>query len=89
VKYGFFDGSPGVLRMSTALRRAREQNMPPEVAETVQRIYREHDTCPTHGKLEDPIVGTVAPDQIAIVCPWCSDPQVLAAWEAEGKQALA
>lgn len=88
MKYGRFFGEPGVLRMSTVLRRCREQNMSAEVASEVQRVAALYPECPTHGPLADPIIGRTD-SQIAIICPWCSDPEVLAAWEAEGGEVLA
>ncbi len=89
MKYGFFGDMPGCVRLSTCLRRLREQGAPLEAIEEVMRVHREHGTCPTHGHLDDPIIGTVPPDQIAIACPWCSGASVLAAWEAEGRAVLA
>lgn len=87
MKYGYFDKSPGVLRLSTVLRRCREQGMT-EAAAEVQRVADEHRHCEHHGRLEDPIVG-IAGTQIAIACPWCSAPEVLEAWESEGREKLA
>lgn len=78
----------GIFRLSSCLRRAREQGQT-EVVAAVTSVYQANNTCPTHGFLEDPIIGTVPPNQIAICCPWCSAPEVLAAWEAEGKTVLA
>lgn len=57
-------------------------------AEEVQRVANQFRDCPVHGRMADPIVGIVG-TQIAIVCPYCSGSDVLAMWEAEGRQALA
>lgn len=90
MRFGYFGDEPGVLRLSSVLRRCREQNAPPEVAAELRRIHAMFPACPTHGPLEDPVIGYVGqPPQIGIICPWCSDPKILAAWEAEGKQANA
>ena len=86
--FGHISSRPGVLRLSTVLRRARERGES-VVVDVVSKIYAANDTCEVHGRLEDPIVGTVAPDQIAICCPWCSAPEILAQWEDEGRQVLA
>jgi len=83
----FADDKPGVLRYSTIMRRCREQGLTEASAE-LERVYKQLDTCPTHGFMPDPIVGHVG-DQIAICCPYCSGNTVREAWEAEGKQALA
>jgi hypothetical protein len=86
IRFGCFDGAPEVLRKSTILRRAREKGMH-EAAAELERVAAMFPECPHHGKLEDPIVGRVG-TQIAICCPWCSDPKVLAAWEAEGRRGV-
>ena len=86
IRFGRFDGEPEILRLSSVLRRAREQGLH-EAAAEVERVAAQFPTCPHHGRLEDPIVGHVG-KQIAIVCPWCSDPPVLEAWKAEGKRGM-
>jgi hypothetical protein len=87
MKFGIFDGEPEILRKSTVLRRCREMKMPPEVAAEIERVHAEFPECPHHGRLEDPIIGRTA-TQIAIICPWCSGPAILEAWETEGRRGV-
>lgn len=82
MKTGYLDHAPGgILRMSTLLRRAEAAGAT-EAAAEVRRVHAQFPACPKHGPLKDPIIGHVG-DQIAICCPWCSSPEILAAWEAE------
>jgi hypothetical protein len=76
------------MRMSSILRRCREMNFVKDVESELRRVWAENESCPVHGKLEDPIVG-ITKDSIAIACPFCSGEDVLKAYEEEGKRALA
>jgi hypothetical protein len=76
---------PGILRLSSALRRLRAQGHN-EAARRVEASYLEvGQHCDVHGKLDDPILTIARPDKVAFGCPWCSDPEVLAQWEREGR----
>lgn len=88
MRYGVFADEPGVLRLSTLLQRWRDRGRNPEDEAEVLRVVDKHRVCPTHGRLEDPIVGLVG-DQIAVACPWCSGDAVREAWEAEGRKGTA
>lgn len=81
-------GAGSSLRFSTYARLLRANGMPPEVLAEFEREKAEFgSTCPTHGTLEDPVIGIVgagAEMRVAFACPWCSSPEVLAAWEREG-----
>jgi hypothetical protein len=87
MQWGLFADAPGCVRLSTCLRRLREQGAPPEAAAELERIHEQHGSCVVHGLLADPVIGLVG-KQIAICCPWCSGADVQALWEAEGKQVL-
>jgi hypothetical protein len=82
------DSLSEVLRKSTVLRRCREKGMVDAVA-AVERVCAMFPACPTHGKLDDPILVHVGSTDLAVVCPWCSSREVLAAWEAEGRRGVA
>lgn len=86
VAEGYFDGPgmPETVRFSTAVRGLRRQGFE-ESALKLEELKRLHgSSCAVHGTLEDPIIGTVPHDQVAFGCPWCSGPDMLAAWEKEG-----
>jgi translation initiation factor 2 beta subunit (eIF-2beta)/eIF-5 len=87
VRFGIFAGDGEVMRVSTVLRRCADKGMP-EVAAELRKVWEQYPSCPTHGKLEDPIIGRVG-TQVAICCPWCSGSDVLRALEHEGKVAHA
>lgn len=80
--------TPGTLRLSTLLAKLKTMGEGGEHSyESIKRLHREvGDNCEVHGPLEDPIVGLYN-EQVAFICPWCSAPEMLAAWEAEGKDA--
>ena len=87
MKYGMFDGEPEILRKSSVLRRCVDMGIPSVVADEIERVHAEHPACPHHGKLDDPILG-ITDSAIAIICPWCSGPTILEAWEAEGRRGV-
>lgn len=79
---------PDVLRKSTMIRRFRAGGDAgaQRAIDEIEKVHRQFPRCQTHGKLEDPIImvaGEGEAAQIAIVCPWCSDPEIRAAYEAE------
>lgn len=78
---------PEILRKSSAIRRCRDRGFP-EVADEIERLAEQFQDCPVHGPMEDPIIALAANNQLAVACPHCSDPDVLAAWEAEGKRGV-
>ena len=78
-------GTDGLIRWSKIqahLAGVGEHELAKKVADDIERIGR---TCDTHGYLEDPIVF-VEPikNQLIIACPFCSSPELLAQWEAQG-----
>ena len=79
---------PSSLRFSTYLRELRKQGAPADaLAEFESDKATYGSTCPTHGHIEDPIIGLAgegAAARVAFACPWCSGPATLAAWEKEG-----
>jgi hypothetical protein len=85
---GYFNQKPepGSLRLSSLLKKLKTMGDGGEHSyESIKKLHREvGDNCEVHGPLEDPIVGLVG-EQVAFVCPWCSAPAMLAAWEAEGE----
>lgn len=86
VKLGVFrDGVPDQVRYSTSLSALRMQGAD-ETAATLEKLKAEHGSlCAVHGELKDPVIGILG-DQVAFVCPWCSGPEILAAWTAEGER---
>jgi len=82
-------GEPEILRFSSIVRRARERGFD-QVVEALEKARKGNDTCPNHGLLEDPIVLIQGKrGEIAFCCPFCSAPEVLEAWEDEGKRGVA
>lgn len=82
MKRATFERDPECLRLSSILRRCQDRKLG-SIADAVRHAVEQHRTCPTHGYLHDPIVAIVG-TSVASICPWCSDPEVLAAWEREG-----
>jgi hypothetical protein len=82
VKFGIFHDRPGSVRYSRILQSAVEQGLT-DAANALRRVRAEYPACPTHGWLDDPIVG-IADGQIAICCPFCSGEAVRKQWEDEG-----
>ncbi len=81
----FAEGVPTVLRFSRARASLVADGASPEaLAELDRDKATAGSRCDTHGELEDPIVGLLG-GRVAFVCPWCSGPTILAAWEAEGR----
>lgn len=76
------------LRFSTYLRALRKQGTPEEAVAEFERDKAKYGSeCPTHGAIEDPVIGLVgsgADARVAFACPWCSGPEILKAWEQEG-----
>ena len=84
VKQGVFEGPPGNLRLSHALKSLREQGNGAMADELAQDAAKAAPYCPTcERKLEDPVVGILG-QRVAFACPHCSGSAILAAWEAEG-----
>lgn len=90
MKFGLFPAGipgrdqPGKLRFSSAVSALRNQGALDTLAE-LERLRELHGKrCPTHGELKDPILAILG-EQVAFICPWCSGPEILAAWEAEGR----
>ena len=81
---GYFDAVPDLLRLSNLLKKLKAMGEEGEHSyETIQKLYKEvGNNCAVHGELVDPIVGLIG-EQVAFICPWCSGPEMLAAWEAE------
>lgn len=82
----FDDNGASALRLSTFVKRLRASGVNP--AELI-RDAKLAGACVHHGVIADPIVAIATIDgekRAAFGCPWCSDPKVLAAWEAEGEQ---
>ena len=84
IRFGRFDGEPEILRLSSVLRRAREQGLH-EAAAEVERVAAEFPSALTTGGSRTR--SWVMLESRSLVCPWCSDPPVLEAWKAEGKRA--
>lgn len=76
------------LRFSTYVRELRKTGATEEaLAEFESDKAKYGSDCPTHGTIEDPIIalaGEGAETRVAFACPWCSGPEILAAWEKEG-----
>lgn len=81
---------PESLRFSTYLRALKKQGTPAEaIAEFESDKAKFGSNCPVHGEMEDPVIalhGEGAERRVAFCCPWCSGPEVLAAWEKEGQR---
>ncbi len=78
---------PECVRKSTMIRKFRASGGQRAIEE-IEKVHAQFPGCPVHGKLEDPIIGVSDPEagpmsQIAICCPWCSDPAWLELWEKE------
>jgi hypothetical protein len=79
---------PDVLRKSTMIREFRRSGDAgaQRAIDEIEMVHAKFPSCAVHGKLGDPIImvaGEGDAAQIAIVCPWCSDPAIQAAYEAE------
>lgn len=84
----FVPGEEGeVLRASTVLQRCADKGMT-EAADAVRTMCAMFPRCEVHGELKDPIIGHVG-SRLAVICPWCSSPAVLKAYEAEGRRGIA
>lgn len=73
---------PERLRYSSLAGR-----LPPELRAEFEADRAKAAHCPNHGPIADPVVfmvGEGAGRRVAFACPWCSGPDVLAAWEREG-----
>ena len=88
VKAGTISGTtPAAVRYSTAVRRARANGMSEENLAALEADRKQFGaSCPVHGELADPVIGIVEGSMVAFACPHCSGPEVLKAWEDEGKQ---
>lgn len=79
--------SGGSLRYSTYLRALRKNGAEDIAARLEAEKGNFGSHCPTHGFLEDPILGVTGEgdDRRAVFgCPFCSSPEVLALWRKEG-----
>lgn len=85
-KAGFFlGGMPDRLRYSSLLSLLRASTCPiDQIDDFIALKARVGSLCVVHGELKDPAIGRVG-DQVAFICPWCSGPEILAAWQAEGE----
>ncbi len=85
---GMMSGQPESVRFSTYLALLKKRGTPQAVlAEFERDQFFYGSNCPTHGELKDPVIGLVGTGpgmRVAFACPWCSSPEVLAAWEKEG-----
>ena len=80
----FIEGMPDLLRYSSLLWRLRQGGCPQDQYDDFVALKaRIGSLCAVHGELQDPIIGRVG-NEVAFVCPWCSSPEILAAWEREG-----
>jgi hypothetical protein len=82
IRRGHFTSMPPILRFSRMVAALKEGGTEEEIA-VIKRLVEENRECPKHGYLEDPIVG-LAGEKAAVICPHCSSPEILAAWEKEG-----
>ena len=86
LKVATMSGAPAVVRMSTILRKLREEGHDTEAAaveDAAKAVLA--GGCPNCGRaIDDPVVGVV-PGDVAFACPWCSSPEVLAIWQREGE----
>lgn len=81
---GLLESKGGPLRSSLIIERLHDQghsDSANRISELRDRVGR---LCAIHGRLDDPIIALLGED-IAFACPWCSDPEVLKQWEAEGE----
>ncbi len=83
-----FDGKLPTYRYSTAVKLLREQGVS-QVA--LDEFEKERvmfgGSCPIHGDLPDPVIGTMDTlegRRTAFACPHCSSEAIRKAWEAEG-----
>lgn len=76
---GTWEGA--LLRSSNMITRVRREN--PDAADALE-IMRERigRTCPTHGRLEDPIVSLLD-GEVAFGCPDCSGEDLRRRWLEE------
>ncbi len=89
MRFVAFDKLPEILRLSSVLRRCRNAGQH-DVAATVEQAASRYRDCSKHGRIDDPIVATLADaGTLIIACPFCSSPEVLAAWRAEGRTGAA
>jgi hypothetical protein len=73
-----------VVRLSSAAKRLREIGATEGADELERDAKIAAPWCQKCGrKIDDPVVGILG-DRVAFACPWCSSPEVLAAWEQEG-----
>jgi hypothetical protein len=77
-------GLPESFRFSTWLRALRRAGNHEAVAEFEKDQRECGSNCPTHGPLTDPAIAIMPNKQVAFICPWCSSPDILAAWQKEG-----
>lgn len=84
-KPGYFaEGMPDLLRYSSLLWRLKQAGCPQDQYDDFVALKaRIGSLCPVHGELKDPVIAKLG-SGVAFVCPWCSSPQILAAWEKEG-----
>ena len=88
---GAFDTEPEIIRYSSAVQRLRDRGASDTDLAALEADRVAAAVCPTHGALTDPLIGyadTREGPRVAFCCPWCSDPALLAAWEAEGRRGV-
>lgn len=98
LEFEFKTGWPKILRYSNVLASLRAMGEREDATAydradaakaiaTLEALYKQlGHTCSVHGHLDDPIVISAIvgeSDQVAFVCPHCSDPRLLKQWEAE------
>ena len=74
--------APSMVRYSRALGR-----LTPEAREEFERDRAMAAHCAEHGALDDPAIFLIdvgSDQRVAFACPWCSGPEILAAWEKDG-----
>lgn len=78
---GQFTERPKLVRSSNLIAALRKLN--PEGARQLEGLREKVGRqCPTHGYLDDPILG-IMNNEAAFGCPHCSSPDILAQWLAE------
>jgi hypothetical protein len=76
---------PETLRYSTLLQMLRKHGCPQDQYDDFVALKaRVGSHCAVHGELKDPVIAHAGGDQVAFICPHCSSPKILAAWEKEG-----
>lgn len=76
----------GPVRMSTAARLLRAQGQEAAAAELEAEAKVAAPWCiRCERSLPDPVIAILSEGggRVAYACPWCSGPDILAAWEAE------